>query len=216
MGQYAVIFAMLVGAFGQTLQVPYEDIEASFTNKRVSHSYSGSFTSIRKIDFRNLSFPTFDDNGNADQIETRLINGHYGYSEPGDYESLDLDSIHYLSRLKTSHGDSALLLFSLNVAGGSSNQWGIADLFVLSGKHLQISQEIKWETHAGGRESFDSATNTLVIRSDRPGGGGCCIPELDVVTFKWDGSRFVQTGIRTELSEYGKRERKTLPTTPNQ
>jgi hypothetical protein len=34
---------------------------------------------------------------------------------------------------------------------------------------------------------------------------------MDVVTFLWDGTRFVQTGIQTELSEYGRSEGKILP-----
>ena len=34
---------------------------------------------------------------------------------------------------------------------------------------------------------------------------------MDVVTFRWDGNRFIQTGIQTELSEYGKKEGKALP-----
>jgi len=33
---------------------------------------------------------------------------------------------------------------------------------------------------------------------------------MDIVTFRWDGVRFAQSGIQTELSEYGKREGKTL------
>jgi hypothetical protein len=32
-----------------------------------------------------------------------------------------------------------------------------------------------------------------------------------IVTFRWDGVRFIQTGIQTELSAYGKSEGKTLP-----
>jgi hypothetical protein len=89
-------------------------------------------------------------------------------------------------------------------------------VFTLSDGHLRVVQEIGWDTHfqAGQpTESFDANTNTLVIRSAHyiPGDAHCCVSAMDVVTFRWDGTRFVQAGIQTELSEYGKREGKTLP-----
>jgi hypothetical protein len=33
---------------------------------------------------------------------------------------------------------------------------------------------------------------------------------MDVVSLKWNGTRFVQTGFKTELSAYGKSEGKVL------
>jgi len=33
---------------------------------------------------------------------------------------------------------------------------------------------------------------------------------MDVVTFKWNGSRFGQTSLTTELTDYGKRAGKKL------
>jgi hypothetical protein len=34
---------------------------------------------------------------------------------------------------------------------------------------------------------------------------------MDVITLRWNGERFVQTGLQTELSAYGKEEHKVLP-----
>jgi hypothetical protein len=89
-------------------------------------------------------------------------------------------------------------------------------VFTVSAGHLRSVQTIGWDTHfqAGQpTESFDPGTNALVIRSAHyiPGDAHCCVSAMDVVTFRWDGARLVQTGIQTELSEYGRSEGKTLP-----
>jgi hypothetical protein len=89
-------------------------------------------------------------------------------------------------------------------------------VFTVSDGHLRSVQEIGWDTHfqAGQpTDSFDASTNTLVIRSAHyiPGDAHCCISAMDIVTFKWDGTRLVQSAIPTKLSEYSKKEGKTLP-----
>ena len=91
-------------------------------------------------------------------------------------------------------------------------------MFTLSGRRLQAVQEIGWDKQVQTdqpTESFDASTSTLVIRSAHyiPGDAHCCVSAMDVVTFRWDGTRFVQAGLQTVLSEYGKNEGKTLPTT---
>lgn len=89
-------------------------------------------------------------------------------------------------------------------------------MFALSDGHLRVIQEMSWDTHfqAGQpTDSFDAATSTLLVRTAHyiPGDAHCCVSAQDVVRLKWNGKRFVQTSLRTELSEYGKREGKSLP-----
>jgi hypothetical protein len=127
-----------------------------------------------------------------------------------------LDSIYYLNERPSSEGGSALALYSWFSAGGSSSQGGTAQVFTVSDGHLRSTQKIDWDTHfqAGQpTQSFDPSTNTLVIRSAHyiPGDAHCCVSAMDIVTFRWDGARFVQSGIQTELSEYGKTAGKRLP-----
>lgn len=104
----------------------------------------------------------------------------------------------------------------MDSVGGSSSQEGIAQVFELSDSHLRVTQQIDWDLHFGGPwgkfDSFDEKTNKLVIRSAhyRPGDAHCCVSAIDIVTLRWNGSRFVQREIRTELSDYGKREEKEL------
>jgi hypothetical protein len=58
----------------------------------------------------------------------------------------------------------------------------------------------------GTVDSFDEKTNKPVVRSAHylPGDAHCCVSAINV-TPRWNGSRFVQTGIRTKLSDNGKR-----------
>jgi len=205
MRKLALLFTLLADAFGQTSQVPYapdsDGPGPTFTSENISLSYPGSYSSIRKVDFRNLK---------------PLKNGHYKDDEPGSHFSMDLVSIYYLSTLPSSRGGSALVLYSWFDAGGSSSQRGTAQVFTVSAGHLTSVQKIDWDTHfqAGQpSDTFDSNTNTLVIRSAHyiPGDAHCCISAMDVVTFRWNGASFVQADIQTKLSGYGKSEGKTLP-----
>lgn len=171
--------------------VPYAD-GPSYSATKETHSYPGSYRSIRTVDFRNL---------NDGDVELR--NGHYGRDEPFDHYSVDLDSIRYLTTL-TRTGDSvALVVYDVFEAGVSSNSNGRAVIFELSKGHLQSIQSIEWDTHNNGPRptwSFDPKNTTFVIRSShyRPGDAHCCISAVDVVTFRWDGKQFNQAAVSTE------------------
>jgi hypothetical protein len=145
-----------------------------------------------------------------------VTNGHYQRDSFGDHYSEEVESIYYLGDPEPPGGGSALVLYSWFSVGGSTSQGGIAKVFTASNGRLRSIQEINWDTHFdAGRptESFDPATSTLVIRSAHyiPGDAHCCVSAVDIVIFRWNGAHFVKSGIRTELSEYGRREGKTLP-----
>ena len=213
------LLLVVTAAFGQISQVPYapdsDGPGPTFTSEDVSLSYPGYYSSIRKVDFRNFKFPFFDQAGKpAGSFSVK--NGHYKHDEPDDHSSIDVDSICYLSTFPSSKGSSALVLYSWFAVGGSSSQGGTAEVFTVSDGHLRSVQKIDWDTHfQSGQptDSFDPSTNTLVIRSAHyiPGDAHCCVSAVDIISFRWDGTRFAQSGIQTELSEYGKREGKKLP-----
>jgi len=213
------LLILVAAVFGQTSQVPYapgtDGPGPTFTNETVNLSYPGSYSSIRNVDFRNFNFPILDQAGKP-AGSFSLKDGHYKHGEPGDRFSMDLDSVYYLSTSTSSKGGFALVLFSWFAAGGSSSQGGTAQVFTVSNAHLQSMQKIGWDTHfqAGQpTDSFDPSTKTLVIRSAHyiPGDAHCCVSAMDIITFRWDGTRFVQSSIQTELSEYGKKQGKILP-----
>ena len=210
MRQIALWFILLASAFGQVSRVPYLD-GPDFTNQQVPCACPGTFSSIRKVNFRNVTIPNSDPIGRSS-----LKNGHYRHDAPDEHQSVDLDSVHYLGKAVASSDSSALVLLSWSAVGGSSSQGRAARVFRLYGGGLRVVQEIDWDTHfdAGQpTERFDPVTKTLVIRAAHyiPGDAHCCVSAMDFVTFRWDGTRFAQTGPQTELSEHGKREGKTLP-----
>jgi hypothetical protein len=218
MRQLALLSVLTAIASGQTSQFPYapqsDGPGPTFASQNVSLSYRGSYSSIRKVDFRNFRFRSYVQAGKP-AVSFSLKNGHYKHDEPYDHSSIDLDSVYYLST-SPSKGSSALVLYSWFSVGGSSSQGGTAEVFAVSDGHLRSVQRIDWDTHfqAGQpTDSFDPGTNTLVIRSAHyiPGDAHCCVSAMDVVTFQWNGTHFVQADLQTELSEYGRSQGKTLP-----
>jgi hypothetical protein len=183
----------------------------------VLHAYPGRFLSIQKVDFRNFRFLYFDNAGKPSG-GFFLKNGHYEEKEDFGRFSIDLESVHYLSKSPASSGESVLVLLLWDAAGGSSSQGMSAKVFTLSRSQLRVVQVIEWNVHFASdqpMQSFDAAKNELVIRSAHyvPGDAHCCVSAMDVVTLRWDGVRFVPVGIQTELSDYGKEAGKTLPRT---
>lgn len=144
-----------------------------------------------------------------------LKNGHYQRDDQFDHYSTEFESIHYFPSADPSTGDSAMIVLSWFAAAGSSSQGGNAKVFNLSGNRLCVVQEIEWDTHfQSGQptDSFDPGTNALTIRSAHyiPGDAHCCVSAMDVVTLRWDGTKFRPVAVQTELSEYGKANGKTL------
>jgi len=217
MRRLALFFPFLLpGLFGQTPAVPYDPIVGpTFTNRQFRFQYPGSYPSLRNMNFRDFTFfQNFDAEGKP-AGSVALKNGHFGHDEPGDRYLVDLESTYYLGSSAPLHQESALVLFSWFAAGGSSSQGGIAQVFTLSDGHLRVTQEMNWDTHfptVQPTDSFDASTRTLLFRSAHymPGDARCCVSAMDVVTLKWDGTRFVQTGLQTEPSEYGKGQGKKL------
>ena len=214
-------FRILAAAEEAISPVPYapgsDGPGPTFTSKNLNFSFTGSYSSVHKVNFPNLRVPIFDAVGKpAGSISFK--HGRFRHDRPEEHYSEELQSLHYLAGSSPSNGDSVLVLYSWFAAGGSSSQGGTARVFTVSDGHLLFVQEIGWDTHfqAGQpTDSFDGSTNTLVIRSAHyiPGDAHCCVSAMDVVTFRWDGIRFTKTGLQTYLSEYGKEEGKTLPIT---
>ena len=205
----AFTLILITGAFAQTSQVPYDNFNGgpTFENRQVSISYPDSYSSIQRVNFRNFTFHSNDD--------IPLKNGRYKLDESLGHFTAQLESRHYLGK-SIPKGESVLILLSWFGAGGSSSQGGIAQVFTLIDGHLQVVQDMGWDTHfdAGQpTESYDASTKTLIIRTAHyiPGDAHCCVSAMDVISLRWNGTHFIQTDIQTELSQYGKREGKTLP-----
>lgn len=211
------LLTLAVCLYGQISKVPYATASdgsgPTFSARDISILLGGHYRSIRDVDFPNLTVPMLG--GAGKRIGTaQFKNGRYQIDGLMDHFSEEFEAFHPVP--SASRAEFALALYSWTEVAGSSSQGSKALLFAVDKAHLRVVQSIDWDTHFNGgspTDSFDAATNTLVIRSAHyiPGDAHCCVSAVDVVAFRWNGIRFVETSIRTELSEYGKAEGKTLP-----
>jgi hypothetical protein len=193
--------------------VPYGATGPSFSVISPRYVYAGSYQRIREVDFKNFTLHLFHESGRR-AFHFKLRSGGFQKREPTYYASVELESVHYLDSEKAGR-QHALVLWDLFEAAGSSSRSGIAQVFELANNRLQVTQQIDWDEHfdlRGSYVSFDQRTNSLIIRSAHylPGDAHCCVSAMDVVIFRWTGTRFTQRTLRTELSEYGKVEGKKL------
>src|SRR5262249_42895986 len=122
---------------------------------------------------------------------------------PELHYELDLDKVHYLTSPNRSGPEYAVSMLYEHSGGGIFFHEGIAQVLELSNRRqLRVVQENSAD--AAGNNFVNDRTKTLVMYSDHylEGDAHCCISARDVFTLKWNGSRFVQTSIRTELTDW--------------
>ena len=200
----------------QASPIPYGPDGPSFHLRSYSYVYPNSYRSMHDVDFENLKVALGnDENGKPSLVQLRN-GGREVKFRIGGYDSIYLGGVHFLSSDEPGR-EYALTVYEEDSAGGSSSQWGIAQVFELAEGRLRVTQMIDWDLHYGGPygplDEFDEKTNTLSFRSAhyQPGDGHCCVSSFDVVTYRWDGRAFAQTAIHTELSDYGRLKHKVHP-----
>ncbi len=199
---------------GQELPVPYADADSPhFRNIKVDFTYAGKYRSIRAIDFRNFTLYAFDQWGRPGD-GVRLSRGSREWREDSNYNKVDFERVYSLA--PSAPGiQFALVMSYWFTAGGSGTGSGSAQVLCLRGDRLVVTQQVDWDNDFDSRKrtAFNPATKTLVVRSSHylPGDAHCCISAVDVFSLLWNGEKFVQTSLTTELSDYGVRQGKTLP-----
>ncbi len=204
------IFWLAAPLFGQS-SVPYAaEIGSLFSDGSFDDSYPGEYRSIRSVDFRNFTLRFIDKDGKPTGT-ARLRNGKYERKETLQFESIELESLYYLSP------EYALVVYSFFSAGGSSNTNGVAMLFSVSNRRLRQTQELNWDEHFATQApfySFDPMTKTFVVRSSPLSAWRrpllCLGCRRHYFALGWNSLH--QTELRTELSDYGKSETKKLVT----
>jgi hypothetical protein len=200
----ALLHLVLVAVFGQVSPVPYapdsDGPGPTFASRAVTISFPGKYSCVQKVDFSSLK---------------PLRKGRYREDQDGIHYSEQVDKVYYLPDSSSANTKAALVLYSWFSVGGSSSQGERAQVFSIVGGTLRSTQEITWDTHFQAGQptvAFNPSTYMLVIRSAHyiPGDAHCCVSAMDAVTYRWDGSLFVQADIKTELSEYGKDAGKKL------
>ena len=196
----------------QAPSVPYAQFFGpDFDNVHVDHAYPGTSQSIQKVDFRSMRIIVFDQSGKMDTV-LPFRNGSRKWKEKnGEADEAKIEEVDYL----TPADEYALVVFHWLSIAEASNTDGYAQLFRLANHELRVIQQLRWNEQIETKEKygFDAATKTLTVHSAHylTGDAHCCISAMDVFTLQWKDGVFVQTGVKTELSDYGKREGKTLP-----
>ncbi|HTD21844.1 MAG TPA: hypothetical protein VK738_04275 [Terriglobales bacterium] len=132
----------------------------------------------------------------------------------GGFQSVHLNAIHYLP---SENGDRQYAIVSYTLQGGygSSTVEGIAQVFELTAHHLMTIEQLEWDNDFVTSKpylSFNEKSRRLIVRSGHPlpGDAKCCVSAMDVFTLHWEGNRFVELGMHTELSDEGIRAGKKL------
>jgi hypothetical protein len=194
------------GVSAQSHSVPYNrDLGPSLHVMSLNYSYPTSYERIEDVDFQNLTLQVFDEQGKP-EAKLKLKNGSYEDRDNAGFETVKLDSIYYLA--EDSNRRYAAVLYAWSFGGGSSNDAGIAQVFELLDHRLTLKQQLEWDKHFDTSKpyaSFNENSRTLVVRTAHylPGDAHCCVSATDVVTMRWNGNRFTQKAVRTELSDYG-------------
>jgi hypothetical protein len=194
--------------------VPYDpNLGPSFSEVSLNHLYTSEYERIDAVDFRNLAVHIYDDRGKPER-KLNLKNGRYESRDNQGFETVKLDAIHYVPGEDPTR-QYAVVLYTWFYGGGSSNTDGVAQVFELIDHRLTIKQQLQWDEHFDTGKpyaSFNVKSATLIVRTAHylPSDAHCCVSALDVITLRWNGSRFVRKSIRTELSSYGIRAGKKI------
>jgi hypothetical protein len=206
--------AIIAASSTQSHKIPY-DRDLGFSLHQISLDFrlEGSFEQAGSIDFRNFTFLLFDKNTRV-VMKGELKHGSYEEKSPAGFDSVKLDSLYFLPSAN-SNQQYILALYTWEFAGGSSNIQGVAEVYKLENHKLRVTQQIDWDEHFDSEKPmvvYDKTSGTLVARTAHylPGDAHCCVSAVDVVTLRWDSTHFVRSGLRTELSNYGEREKKQL------
>ncbi len=213
---FLIFLSLSLPLSAQAPSVPYAQyFGPDFDNVHVAQSYPGPYPSIRKVDFRNWKLIVFDQTGKKDTVLLLKNGGRKWKEKGGEVDEAKLEEVAYLTPAGASGPEYALVVFHWISVAGDSNTDGFAQVFKLDDHALTMIQQLRWNEQFDTKEkyAFDAKTNTLIARSTHyiEGDAHCCISAMDVFTLRWDGKAFVQTAVTTELSDYGKREGKTLP-----
>jgi hypothetical protein len=215
----AALFSPNADLFVQARAVSNDfDIATGFDETALNYSYTGSYDRIEDVDFRNLTMYLFEDDEKP-EAEYALRDGQYDSRRDPDYHdvgiyTVSLDDVH---RLLGEEPDRryAIAVYTWLGVGGSSSQDGVVQVFELFQHRLTLRQQLRWDNQVETTKPhvwFSEDSKTLVVRSAHylPHDSHCCVSAMDVVTLRWNGTRFVKTSVRTELSDYGIREGKKL------
>lgn len=145
-----------------------------------------------RIDFKNIL--VF---GESRSDMARLKRGKFERKFDSGYEAVSLDNVFCL-KPGTGKAQQAVIVLNWIDCSGSCMSTGIVQLIAIRAGHAVIKQQFVFDSHATGTgATFDKKSFTLKItgrsNDDSP---NCCAKDFDLVTYRWQGSKFVQQSYK--------------------
>jgi hypothetical protein len=145
-----------------------------------------------KVDFQNIR--VFGENRG---YTARLKSGKYERRLDSGYETVRLDHVFCLEP-GDGNAQHAIIVLNWLDCGGSCTSTGVVQLIAVRAAHPVIKQQFVFDSHATGTgATFNEKSRTLKItgrsEDDSP---NCCARNLDVVTYRWEMTKFVQQSYK--------------------
>jgi hypothetical protein len=138
----------------------------------------------------------------------KLKNGKYERQSDSGRESVSLKDVFCINHEHKDGGTNhAIVITDWIDCGGSCSSVGVVQLFTIRLGHPVMTQQFDFDSHAVGTgATFDPESLTLTItgRSDDHS-ANCCPTSFDVVTYRWKGTKFVQTNFTQVPAPPGER-----------
>ncbi len=188
-----ILIPLWVAAIAGSVALAQVPVEAA-PNYQISYpnyQYGVTAASIGDIDFKNLTVVWH----RADKLawSARLLNGTFEQKyEHGGGEEVTVDLVQSLVRPSETESH-AIIDILWRRCGGSCSDHGLVQVFELRSGHPTVVEQITYERHAPNTgASLDAGSGILTVtgRSSEPS-PHCCAKSLDVMTFAWDGKKFI-------------------------
>jgi hypothetical protein len=150
-----------------------------------NHVHTTTTESLRRMDFRNLQFRIFDEDGKS-MIAAKLRNGEYERTDENGSDCLGLDWVRFVGE----HSEFAIVSLDWVTIGGSSSPIGVIQVFTLREGHPVVVQQIRSNKRGCGTSSALGTHPILLTVTGAHGWEHCCPKTLDVIEFLWVGGSF--------------------------
>ncbi len=187
----AATFALLLLAVAVVAQQP--DPKPSIDEESPNYTYPGTYASLSSIDWKNFKMVDWEEGEGIDTYQ--LHDGKYLRNKPDNTQEATLGEA---DMFKDGTHDFAVLIWSeKSCTKKDCSGSGLVQVVELQGKKLIMRQQLLYLAHdSTAGASLDAKTRALTIRATN--GRAQDVPAFsDILTYRWTGSSFAQTGHKT-------------------
>lgn len=187
----AATLALLFLAVAVFAQQP--DPKPSIDEESPNYTYAGTYASMSSVDWRNFKMVDWEEGEGLDTYQLR--DGKYLRNKPDNTQEATLASA---DTFKDGGRDFAVLIWSeKSCTKKDCSGSGLVQVVELQGKKLIMRYQLLYlanDPSAGA--SFDAKTRALTVRATN-GRVGTVPAFSDILSYRWTGSSFAQTGRKT-------------------